>query len=100
MIAGTNRPKIISSIVCRAARPDLAGDALERVSVPCLFVVGQNDSVLVTLNRQAMEKMPPGVTLHQLPGVGHDFVEPGALESLADVALQWFNQHTKPNRAI
>lgn len=44
LVAVTERPNVISAMVSRRGRPDLAGkDILRKVKAPRLFLVGGND---------------------------------------------------------
>jgi dienelactone hydrolase len=95
LIAAASRQAAISAIVSRGGRPDLAGDALQKVHTPTLFIVGGNDPVVLDLNRQAMAQMPESTqsALQVVPGATHLFEESGALERVADLAREWFWQH-------
>src|SRR6266576_3407270 len=63
LVAAAELGKTISSVVSRGGRPDLAGDALPRVTAPTLLIVGGNDDVVVELNREAMAEMRGDVKL-------------------------------------
>jgi dienelactone hydrolase len=43
LIAAAERPLIVRAVVSRGGRPDLAGDALDRVAAPTLLIVGGQD---------------------------------------------------------
>src|SRR5258706_6039979 len=45
LMAAAELGEAISAIVSRGGRPDLAGDALRRVSAPTLLIVGKHDPV-------------------------------------------------------
>jgi pimeloyl-ACP methyl ester carboxylesterase len=100
IIAVVSRPEAINALVCRAGRPDLAAGLLQYVHTPTLLIVGANDRVIAAFNADAADRMPEICKLHQLPGVGHDFAENGALEQLAVIAGEWFSERLPPNRAI
>lgn len=82
----------IRAVVSRGGRPDLAGDALERVQSPTLLMVGGNDEVVLQVNRAAFARLPGKKDLVIVPGATHLFEEPGALEQVAHGAAQWFKQ--------
>jgi putative phosphoribosyl transferase len=82
----------IGAIVSRGGRPDLAGDALERVTAPTLLLVGANDDVVIGLNRIAYERLRGVRKLEIIPGASHLFEEPGTLEKVAERASEWFAQ--------
>jgi dienelactone hydrolase len=89
----------VAAIVSRGGRPDLAGEALGRVRAPTLFVVGETDSVVLQLNRIAMEQVHAEKKLVIVPGASHLFEEPGALEEVARASLSWFQCHLSAARA-
>jgi len=83
----------IDAVVSRDGRPDLAGDALRRVQAPTLLIVGGYDHVVIGLNEEALAEMRCEKELKIVPGATHLFEEPGALESVARSAANWFRQH-------
>ena len=83
----------VAAIVSRGGRPDLAGEALERVTVPTLLVVGGQDRQVLELNRGAQARMRSRTRLEVVPGATHLFEEPGALERVAELASAWFAEH-------
>ena len=91
--AAAERPDNVRAIVSRGGRPDLAGDALPRVTAPTLLIVGENDDVVIDLNRDAMHRMRATVELEIVPGATHLFEEPGALERVSELAAEWFDRH-------
>lgn len=80
----------VRAIVSRGGRPDLSGDALSRSSVPTLLIVGGNDEPVIELNEIAMARMGAQTELVTVPGATHLFEEPGTLEQVADLAMDWF----------
>ena len=92
--SSANRPDLVGALVSRGGRLDLAGpDVLARVRAPTLLIVGGLDSLVVVLNRQALEYLPGEKQLEIVPGANQLFEEPRALEILADRAAGWFDQH-------
>jgi pimeloyl-ACP methyl ester carboxylesterase len=83
----------VGAIVSRGGRPDLAGDALARLSAPTLLIVGGADREVLSLNRLAQARMACLVRLEVVPGATHLFEEPGALEQVATLAADWFIAH-------
>jgi putative phosphoribosyl transferase len=88
----------VGSVVSRGGRPDLAGDALERVTTPTLLIVGGEDRDVLALNREADERLRCEHHLEIVPGAGHLFEEPGALERVAELAAEWFSGHVEGAR--
>jgi dienelactone hydrolase len=91
--AAAERPEEIAAVVSRGGRPDLAADALARVGAPTLLIVGGNDPVVLGLNRGAFEALQVEKQLEIVPGAGHLFEEPGALDQVASLAVRWFQRH-------
>ncbi|MDE3169339.1 MAG: hydrolase [Acidobacteriota bacterium] len=91
------RANEIGAIVSRGGRPDLAGDALARVTAPTLLIVGANDEPVIGMNRRALAQLGSGVKrMHIVPRATHLFEEPGALEEVARLAAGWFETHLVP----
>lgn len=91
LIAAADRPERYAAVVSRGGRPDLAGDALSRVGAPTLLIVGGADSPDVQKwNLDALARLRGPRKLIVVPGAGHLFEEPGALEAVADAAAGWF----------
>ncbi len=93
LIAAAERRDRVRAVVSRGGRPDLAGDALRRVTAATLLVVGGRDLEVLRLNRQAQSALAGESSLEVVPGAGHLFEEPGALERVAALACDWFAQH-------
>ena len=83
----------IAAIVSRGGRPDLASLELTEVRAPTLLIVGGLDDVVLELNRAAQIQLRCENRLDIVPGATHLFEEPGALESVARLAEQWFSSH-------
>jgi dienelactone hydrolase len=93
LIAAAERPDRVLAVVSRGGRPDLAGEALRRVTAPTLLIVGGNDAEVLRLNRQALQALPGKSRLVVVPGATHLFEEPGALARVAVLARDWFVRH-------
>ncbi|MGB8649712.1 MAG: phosphoribosyltransferase family protein [Mycobacteriales bacterium] len=89
----------VAAVVSRGGRPDLAGPALTRVSAPTLLLVGGRDDVVLELNREAQARLHCENRLVVVPGATHLFEEPGALQSVAELAANWFVAHLAPHGA-
>lgn len=90
LIAASARPGDVSAVVSRGGRPDLAGEALPVVQAPTLLIVGGSDDVVLEMNRGAQGVMRAETSLEIVPGAGHLFEEPGALDRVAELAAGWF----------
>ncbi len=83
----------IAAVVSRGGRPDLTGPRITDVVAPTLLIVGSLDTVVLDLNRQARAQMRCETDLDIVPGAGHLFEEPGALDRVGTLAGSWFIQH-------
>jgi pimeloyl-ACP methyl ester carboxylesterase len=86
----------ITAVVSRGGRPDLAAEALARVTAPTLLIVGGHDPAVIELNREAYALLGGEKEMSIVPGATHLFEEPGALEQVSALALEWFEQHLAP----
>jgi putative phosphoribosyl transferase len=93
LVAAVGQEKRVRAIVSRGGRPDLAGEALARVSAPTLLIIGSHDEQVLELNRQAKAKMKCPVEIEIVPGATHLFEEAGALDRVASLAVSWFEKH-------
>ncbi|MEZ2127193.1 MULTISPECIES: dienelactone hydrolase family protein [unclassified Sinorhizobium] len=96
LMAAAERPDQAAAVVSRGGRPDLAAAALPRVRAPTLLVVGGADTQVIALNRSALAALHCEKKLAIVPGATHLFEEPGALDQVADLAIQWFLSHLTP----
>ena len=93
LVAAAENPDRVKAIVSRGGRPDLAGDALERVRAPTLLIVGGLDGTVIDLNRQAAGRLRCDHEMEIIPGASHLFEEPGKLELVQAAAGRWFRSH-------
>ena len=94
IIAAATTADPVSSVVSRGGRPDLAGARLGELRTPTLLIVGSLDPTVLELNRRAMREMRRAeVKLEVVPGAGHLFEEPGALERVAALASSFVRSH-------
>jgi putative phosphoribosyl transferase len=93
LIAAAERPEAVRAVISRGGRPDLAGPPLARVRAPTLLIVGGHDTDVADLNRRAGTDMRAEVRVEVVPGAGHLFEEPGALEAVSRLAVGWCRRH-------
>jgi len=98
LVAAAERPELVSAVVSRGGRPDLAGPALARVVAPTLLLVGSLDEPVIEMNREAQREMTAVAQLEIVPGASHLFEEPGTLELVAARAGDWFERYLDTNR--
>jgi len=92
LVAAAERPNVVSAIVSRGGRPDLAGKhILKSVRAPTLLLVGGNDPQVLDLNQNALKDInAEKKKLTIIPGATHLFEELGKLEQVARIASGWF----------
>lgn len=83
----------VAAVVSRGGRPDLAGDALGRITAATLLIVGGHDPDVLVLNQAAQHELHCDNRLEVVSGATHLFEEPGALEAVVALARTWFLQH-------
>ncbi|MGE5782791.1 MAG: dienelactone hydrolase family protein [Nitrososphaerales archaeon] len=85
---------IVKAIVSRGGRPDLANEALFKVKAPTLLLVGEKDIQVIKLNEDAFKNLKEvkDKKLIIVPNATHLFEEPGTLEEVSKLALQWFSK--------
>jgi dienelactone hydrolase len=93
LVAAARRPTAVRAVVSRGGRPDLAGAALSRVHAPILLIVGERDTHVLALNREAQKRLQSENALKIVPGATHLFEEPGTLDRAASLAGHWFLTH-------
>lgn len=94
LVAASLRPRAVAAIASRGGRPDLAGRAiLARVQAPTLLIVGAHDTDNIGLNRDVYERLRVEKQLEIIPGATHLFEEPGTLETVIQLARDWFVRH-------
>lgn len=93
LIAAAARPDPVRAVVSRGGRPDLAVSSLSRVVAPTLLIVGGEDVPVIDWNRQALQLLKGQKKLEIIPGATHLFEEPGALEQVADLAVEWYRRY-------
>jgi putative phosphoribosyl transferase len=93
LCAAARIEKGIAAVVSRGGRPDLAAKALSHVNAPTLLIVGGSDLPVIGMNQEAYALLECEKEMIIVPRATHLFEEPGALEEVAKLALEWFCQH-------
>ncbi len=96
--AAAAHPAAVQAVVSRGGRPDLAADVLDAVAAPTLLIVGSDDRDVLRLNRAAADRLGGIAAVEVVPGAGHLFEEPGALDVVAHLAGDWFGVHLATGR--
>lgn len=93
LVAAAAHPARVAAVVSRGGRPDLAAPSLPGVQAPTLLIVGGADHEVLACNRAALRALRCEKRLEVVPGATHLFVEPGALDCVAELAAQWLETH-------
>jgi putative phosphoribosyl transferase len=84
----------IKAIVSRGGRTDLITDTniLKHMNIPSLFIVGSKDDQIIKINKKTMSEFNPLTEskMEIIDGASHLFEEEGKIESVADIAGNWF----------
>ncbi|HEX8945491.1 MAG TPA: dienelactone hydrolase family protein [Gemmatimonadaceae bacterium] len=100
LVAAAALPTQVRAIVSRGGRPDLAGPYLARVAVPTLLIVGGADAPVIGMNQSALRQLASSTKqLVIVPGATHLFEEPGALDRVSELAVDWFEQYLADARS-
>ena len=83
----------VGAVVSRGGRPDLAEERLRDVTAPTLLSVGGNDWTVIDLNEQAAMFLNCPHEIAIVPDATHLFEEPGALERVAELAVDWLERY-------
>lgn len=93
LLAASYSGREIAAVVSRGGRPDLAADRLALVAAPTLLIVGGDDLDVLALNRMAFDALRCTKRLAVIPGAGHLFEEPGAMDAVVDLVAAWFRSN-------
>jgi len=85
--AAAEVPQLVQLVISRGGRPDLAAEALERVRMPTLLIVGGRDVEVLALNEAAAARLAGPSEISVVPGATHLFEEPGTLDRVVELAL-------------
>lgn len=97
--AASLRPAWVQALVARSAPIEQAGTALGRLRTPVLFVVGGLDAERLASHRAALPALRCVSRLEAVPGTNGSFEQPGALQTLAHLAGDWFARELAAGRS-
>jgi putative phosphoribosyl transferase len=92
LTAAAERPDVFA-VISRGGRADLAADCLPRLKAPTLLIVGGADVPMIPLNEQALAALVCEKELAIVPNASHLFEEPGALDTVARLTVDWLGRH-------
>lgn len=93
LMAAADLGSDIGAVVSRGGRPDLALPVLHKVTAPTLLIVGGLDEPVIEMNRTALAALSCEKRLDIVPGATHLFEEPGTLERVVELTMDWFGRH-------
>ena len=79
----------VKMVISRGGRPDLALDAARQVKAPTLLIVGGEDEPVLSWNREAARELGGPARVEVVEGATHLFEEPGALDEVVRLAIDW-----------
>ena len=91
--AAAERGDDVAAVVSRGGRVDLAAEQAPDVTAATLFVVGGADTQVLELNREVLDALTCETDIAVVEGAGHLFEGEGELETVADLAGEWFADH-------
>jgi putative phosphoribosyl transferase len=83
----------IKAVVSRGGRPDLAISDLPQVTAPTLLIVGSLDTPVISMNKMAFDTLEAPKEMKIVEAATHLFEEPGKLQEVADLAIDWYKKH-------
>ena len=93
LMAAAEHGNDIDAVVSRGGRPDLALPVLHKVTAPTLLIVGGHDEPVIEMNRTALVALSCKKRLEIVPGATHLFEEPGTLDRVIKLTMEWFSRH-------
>jgi putative phosphoribosyl transferase len=83
----------VYAVVSRGGRPDLALSCLPDVRAATLLIVGGADVPIIPLNEEALALLAGEKEIAIVPSATHLFEEPGALEEVGRLTVDWLTRH-------
>ncbi|MCE9582019.1 MAG: alpha/beta hydrolase [Planctomycetes bacterium] len=93
LVAAAEPGSPLKAIVSRGGRPEFAGDAIDAVRAPTLFIIGGHDWANIDMNDDAVNRMKVATQMEVVPNATHPFEEEGVMEAVARLARDWFGTH-------
>ena len=91
---------VVRAIVSRSGRPDLVEPTmLQNVAASVLLIIGGRDSQVIGINGRALKQLVHAKAREVviIPGATHLFEEPGKMEEVAKLAVNWFECYLVQN---
>jgi dienelactone hydrolase len=90
LIAAAARPSWVHAVLCRAGRPDRAGEFVRLVRCPTLLLVGEADGAVREANERVERQFPRTARVVHVPGVSVLHEGPEATGLVVQLARDWF----------
>ena len=90
LVSAAALPQVVRTVVSRGGRPDLAANSLKHVASPTLFIVDEEEDIVIDLNQSAMSQMSCVKKLEIISETAELFAGSQALEKVARLAKNWF----------
>ena len=90
----------VKAIVSRGGRTDLIEEnVLHKIITPSLFIVGEKDDLIIKFTKRAYKEIinTNSKEISIIPKASHFFEEPGKMEEVSNIALDWFKFHILEN---
>ena len=90
----------VKAIVSRGGRTDLIEEnILHKIITPSLFIVGEKDDLIIKFTKRAYKEIISANSkeISIIPKASHFFGEPGKMEDVSNIALDWFKFHILKN---
>jgi putative phosphoribosyl transferase len=94
-VAADSDRAAIRAIVTRGARIELSAPVVRNLHTPTMLIVGGKDESVAALNLEIWAQLRCEKSIEIIPGAGHLFEEPGALDNVAALAARWFSEHLR-----
>lgn len=98
--AAARRPDVVTAVVTRGGRVDLAGDAVAAVRAPVLMIVGSEDRAVLAACERTAPRLAGPHEIVVIPEASHLFEEPGALDRVARLAGDWLHAQLAEPRPL
>jgi putative phosphoribosyl transferase len=89
--AAAEHPASVAAVVCICGRLDLVREFVPRLRAPTLLICAGCDPEVLAINRAALKQLRGRKRLETVPGASDSFDEPGAADSLAQLAGAWMS---------
>lgn len=89
----------VYAVVSRGGRPDLALSCLPEVRAATLLIVGGADVPIIPLNEEAFPCLAGEKDLAIVENATHLFEEPGTLEIVGQLTIDWLTRHLPKTHA-